>query len=508
MLYDYSYCLNRALWDDYGYTSYDHDVLAFLNHHHKAFLGATETELQSFDQAAQKMAILGAFNVNGTSIEAWTAFLASTMGVITGDTNYAEYSRIQSIDSTSNTEPSNIGLRRLTKTQIRALATAIVAQVKKRGVAGSIGAFVNRQLIKKDQDTDKFGLKGTIQAAIDSTTINDGFGGNTDLVTSACGKNWFDDEAASGPYWAGKPGYLTQADVLQSTSTTLCARGDTFCIYAYGNALDKNGTIEAEVRCEVIVQRMPEFLDPAKPQLGRSYKILAIRWITPSREIAERISEEHVASTWFGITNAISRNNMDPTLAHITYSDRPLWAVSKPGEMLTLATYQFTKNVNATNFYTAANSFASLLNGMYGAQSYWPSIKQDPVIGEFFSKTLSSVEGIKSLFSGGSTSIADVRSTIVEATSIGQALLNSSSIYNNDFNNTINALKAMDSYSQANNVYISSVGDNNNKNKLAPVFNANLNGTALTSVGAKIASLLVTLDSVEEALNAYEQNKP
>ncbi|MDR2807203.1 MAG: hypothetical protein LBB11_03545 [Puniceicoccales bacterium] len=273
MLYDYSYCLNRALWDSYFYSSYDVALQNFLNHHHKAFLGAAETQLTSFKEAAKYMAIHGAFNVNSTSIEAWAIFLGSTLGAITGTETLAEFSRIQSTKATAN-----IGLRQLTKEQIWTLAEKVVEQIKKRGIAGSLGEFVNRKLIKKENDPEGLGIKGALQTAIDSAEINNIWSRTTDVIQSKRKKTWFDDDAASGPFWAGKPGYLTQADILQSTSTTLCARGDTFGIHAYGNALDQNRKIQAEARCNAIVQRLPIVLDPSRPELGRMYKILSIQW--------------------------------------------------------------------------------------------------------------------------------------------------------------------------------------------------------------------------------------
>jgi hypothetical protein len=223
------------------------------------------------------MAIHGAFNVNSTSKDAWVAFLGSTMSNF-GDPTKAEYSRIQ-----AHASPDNViemmGLRQLDQTQVQSLAEKVVEQIKLRGVAGSIGEFVNRKLIAKNNDTHGLGLKGALQTAIDGTTINSGYGGPTAI--SDRNRTWFDDEAASGPFCACKSGYLTQADILQSTATTLCARGDTFCIYTYGNALDASGNIEAETRCEAIVQRLPELVDSSDPELGRRYKILAIKWITP-----------------------------------------------------------------------------------------------------------------------------------------------------------------------------------------------------------------------------------
>jgi hypothetical protein len=273
MLYDYSYCLNRTLWDSYFIASNNiGDGFCLLNPRQKAFTTATQNNILSFHNAAENIAIHGAFNVNSTSLNAWTAFLGSTTGTLTGDETQIEYSRIQTINSTTN-----VGMRQLTHQNIHELARNVVEQIKLRGIAGSIGEFVNRKLITKVADTNKLGLKGAIQAAIDATTQNDNYG--LAHIASQRKKQWFDDEAATGWFWAGKPGYLTQADILQSIATPLCVRGDTFCIYTYGNALDKQGAILAEIRSETIVQRVPELLDPTKKELGRKYKILATKWI-------------------------------------------------------------------------------------------------------------------------------------------------------------------------------------------------------------------------------------
>ncbi|MDR1906756.1 MAG: hypothetical protein LBQ03_00850 [Puniceicoccales bacterium] len=504
MLYDYSYCLNRILWDSYFIASTSSDSnIALLNHRQKAFSWAIDTHILSFQDAAENMAIHGAFNVNSTSKNAWIAFFASTIGNLSSSTTHAEYSRIQSLNETEN-----VGMRQLDQPQIQALAEKIVDQIKKRGVAGSIGEFVNRKLITKSADTHQLGLKGALQAAIDGTTINNTYGG--DVVTSKRNKTWFDDEAASGSFWACKPGYLTQADILQSTGTALCARGDTFSIYAYGNALDVNGAIEVEMRCEAIVQRLPELLDPAKPELGRKYKILAIKWITLPLNDNEK--NKHIANHWLGITNAISRNNIGPVLADVAWdlygqNNSSVWALTNIGEDLTLATYKFLQNLQSIGLTAAASKFAADLNSAYEGQSFFPTIAQNPILGEVFSKTLSGIQQIQDLFSGGSTSIADVRNTIVEAVLKGQSIIASDSTAKKDFDNTIAALHAMDEKTQKDDIYIANQTDNSNKDKLGSTFTDNLNGTAMNSDGAQLASLLTTLDSLEEALNAYQNAK-
>ncbi|UPA28133.1 MAG: hypothetical protein LW808_002390 [Verrucomicrobiota bacterium] len=273
LLYDYSYALNRALWDHYFIASTGLNRPTILvNPRQKAWVGADEEALYSFHDAAKNLVLRGAFNVNNTSAEAWAALLGSTAGAITGDTRYVEYSRIQ-------TSPDPAGLRQLEQQAVWDLAQAVVQQIQRRGVAGSLGEFINRKLVSKEHPDAELGLKGALQAAIDATNTNAEYGGEN--VISQVHSPFFDDEAASGPTWAGAPGFLTQADLLQSIGTVLCARGDTFKIYVYGNTLDDEGQVLAETHCEALVQRFPEWLDADKPELGRRYQVLSMRWHSP-----------------------------------------------------------------------------------------------------------------------------------------------------------------------------------------------------------------------------------
>nr|MDE6575786.1 hypothetical protein [Opitutales bacterium] len=273
LLYDYSYALNRALWDHYFIASTGLNRPTILvNPRQKAWVWADEEALYSCHDAAENLVLQGAFNVNNTSPEAWAALLGSTAGAITGDTRYAEYSRIQ-----TSSQPA--GLRQMGKQAVRDLAQAVVQQIQRRGVAGSLGEFINRKLVSKEHPDAELGLKGALQAAIDATSINAEYGGEN--IISQVHTPFFDDEAASGPTWAGAPGFLTQADLLQSIGTVLCARGDTFKIYVYGNALDDEGQILAEAHCEALVQRLPEWFDEEKTELGRRYQVFSMRWHSP-----------------------------------------------------------------------------------------------------------------------------------------------------------------------------------------------------------------------------------
>ena len=88
----------------------------------------------------------------------------------------------------------------------------------------------------------------------------------------------------------GIPGYLTQADVLQSLAPVITARSDTFTVRGYGEAKDSNGDVVARAWCEAVVQRVPEFVDPTTPAesaiasatlvnqtFGRRFEIVSFR---------------------------------------------------------------------------------------------------------------------------------------------------------------------------------------------------------------------------------------
>ncbi len=73
------------------------------------------------------------------------------------------------------------------------------------------------------------------------------------------------------------------------------ARSDTFTIRGYGEAHDAAGQITASATCEAVVQRLPDWYDPAdlaetapanlvsesNKTLGRRFRLLAFRWLNP-----------------------------------------------------------------------------------------------------------------------------------------------------------------------------------------------------------------------------------
>lgn len=94
----------------------------------------------------------------------------------------------------------------------------------------------------------------------------------------------------------GAPGYMTQGKLLQRLGPILSARSDTFRIRAYGDVRNPiNNRVEARAYAEAIVQRMPEYVDPADAaetpidqlssganrNLGRQFRIIHFQWLDP-----------------------------------------------------------------------------------------------------------------------------------------------------------------------------------------------------------------------------------
>ncbi|GAA5116278.1 hypothetical protein JIN84_19265 [Luteolibacter yonseiensis] len=349
-VYDYSYLANEALWDSFFCSSITdtfqlgstagteaawqgngiatkkvkaETVLAnFLddpeknplrNPRMKFFPGKSEiadlkTDLMRPEgclKIAAHLQVDGAFNINSTSRKAWIAVLsglreaAFTLKNDNGSTSSASglkktgFPRMRYPMGTD----SNLwqGYRSLTDSDIDLLADKIIAQVRLRGPFLSLGEFVNRRV-----DSSNLSYKGALQAAIDSTTINK-------AVTDSCDP--FDPNIypfrpnVSNPnntpnIGVGIPGYLTQADLLQSLAPVITPRSDTFTIRAYGEAKDGTGKVIATARCEAVVQRVAEFVDEINPpetqiadlnttnqNFGRKFKIVSFRYLSDNEVV-------------------------------------------------------------------------------------------------------------------------------------------------------------------------------------------------------------------------------
>ena len=251
---------------------------------------ATMLQPEACTKIAEHIMVDGAFNINSTNVEAWTAVLLGLRGAsfdladgTSASTSDTPFPRFRDPLGTENDNWQ--GFRSLTDDQIEELAENIVEEVRLRGPFLSLGEFINRRV-----EDSELGVKGALQAAIDATAIN-----NIAL------QNPVDDaqyEAKDRPNIAasdtgiGIPGYLTQADLLKSIAPVITARSDTFIIRTYGEARDNNGNVSARSWIEATVQRVPDFTDlndspdtqtealsAVNLEFGRQFRIVSFRYL-------------------------------------------------------------------------------------------------------------------------------------------------------------------------------------------------------------------------------------
>jgi hypothetical protein len=240
---------------------------------------------------AAHLKIDGAFNVNSTSEEAWTALLAglrdSKFEVDDGSApapGESPFPRFRNPRGHSNDLWD--GYRSLKDGDLRKIAKEIVAEVRARGPFLSLGEFVNRQAA-----SGATGLGGPLQAAIDRSGVNAG-----SLQQSINIQKYPVGDNISPPNTGvGTPGYLAQADVLNSIGPRLTVRSDTFILRGYGESKDVNGKVLARAWCEAVVQRTPEWVDPQQApetgigelspvnaRFGRRFEIVSSRNLSPA----------------------------------------------------------------------------------------------------------------------------------------------------------------------------------------------------------------------------------
>lgn len=322
---DHSYLANKALWDDFYFSSITPQLSNQLNASAptktatevandflfnggalpnrrilpysenlttdalNTLTGQVDTYTDGFaDKIASHLMLEGPFNVNSTSVEAWKVFFSSlkgkplahlenqasalttttTAGVPVTPGMLTNGAPINSSDLSSdpNSPPEQWTRgRSLADQEISELATAMVKQVKTRGPFLSLSEFINRRL---DGGNEELALKGALQAALDddSVSINAAFRTaerSFDIggSTETNGMTTAFTKALGGPIAYGSTPYIDQADILQYTGSLLTPRGDTFVIRTYGDSLDKNGNVVARAWCEAIVQRTPNYID-------------------------------------------------------------------------------------------------------------------------------------------------------------------------------------------------------------------------------------------------------
>ena len=275
---------------------------------------------------AASIAVAGAFNINSDSTSAWRTLLSSLrdeavrgwMGANHDSKNKTSFPRAglplggdAEGNSTASIDVKGrirwAGFRSLTDLQIEQLAKAIVAEIRRRGSEDdapslSLAEFVNRRV---GPATATHVLAGLLEEAIRKSGINRKFlddpsdsrpiTGSEPLHAAAL-KGVELNEARLGHTAEGAPPVITQGDLLMPLSSVITARGDTFRIRAYGEARDAAGKATAKAWCEAVVQRGPEYLDPAdeasdgpaelsratNTRFGRRFIITSFRWLNAS----------------------------------------------------------------------------------------------------------------------------------------------------------------------------------------------------------------------------------
>lgn len=280
---------------------------------------------------AQYLMIDGGFNVNSTSVEAWTAVLQglARRQLVTSDGNKLQlvekdktedqvlFSRFML--STTDTSIDTLGgysmmqgstqfrksnammaawgeVRKLDPESIRKLAEEMVKQVRLRGPFLNMSDFINRRLDNAGGET---ALKGALQAAIDATDINKSF--QDVVVKPQTNGNMYKFPAAEeGSMYTAAPGYLIQSDVLMALGNVLTVRDDTFTVRSYGCVRNPQKAILAQAWCEAVVQRTMYYVDAANDPydseflpdgrqgdklsdankvLGRQFRIVSFKWL-------------------------------------------------------------------------------------------------------------------------------------------------------------------------------------------------------------------------------------
>lgn len=350
---DRSYAANHLLWDDYYFSSMAPQTGSFYQRFgtsrplktvvdeffdatralpnpaylpHLAGLpaGAVSDSLvaengvplaDAYLKSASHLMVDGGFNINSTSVPAWTILLASahlkrpvimdsagTGSPTAQSTGNFVVSRFAmpiggSAGQTNTQDHRWRGYRELTAAEIRQLAEAMVRQLKQRGPFRSLGEFVNRRLAASN---DGKALYGALQAALEDPKVDINQDHRNNIITEADikGTSYAFREAALGPRYQGTPAYVSQADILHPIAPIINARSDTFLIRTYGEALSPDGkTVLARAWCEAVVQRQPEYVNPLdKPEtpasaatlqmenrkFGRRFLIKSFRWLAPA----------------------------------------------------------------------------------------------------------------------------------------------------------------------------------------------------------------------------------
>jgi len=271
------------------------------------FSGATPKS-DAYLKVASLLRIHGAFNINSTDSAAWLAMFGSSHGLqvpveaCNGTTRSWESGKNplaallvpkgSAADSDQLTDPSSenqwTGYRDPSDKELQELADAMVEEVRKRGPFLSLADFINRRLVT---DPD-LASRGALQAALDRS-LNKGLESGARACGDAASGVAF-QKADAGSQMTHVPGHVKQGDILTSLGTRFSPRSDTFTIRAYGESRSATGALLASARCEAVIQRDADYIDPADQRLtatanltseankrfGRKFTLLAFRWLS------------------------------------------------------------------------------------------------------------------------------------------------------------------------------------------------------------------------------------
>lgn len=254
-----------------------------------------------YEKSAAYLMIDGPFNINSTSPQAWQSILSGFRGLeIVGVDD--DYSGKETYDAPGSAFVDNFvpsgdekdlytGHRRLSDLELGTFSEQLVEEIRNRGIAKTLGAFVNRDLSGRGDDQKMSRLDEAIRTSglnhSPDTTMDDRYASNhLDRGGHLFGANLIEESAA------GLPGYFKQQDVLRPLSPIMTTRGDTFLLRCYGESIDPTtGATIGKAVCEAIVQRVPDYVDetvdPWAPAIGREnekfgrkLKIIRFRWLS------------------------------------------------------------------------------------------------------------------------------------------------------------------------------------------------------------------------------------
>jgi hypothetical protein len=257
-------------------------------------------DLRSSANSARYLLQSGAFNINSTSPEAWSAVLGSKFTPWKYAANTGSGINLDNVffrlphgaqqlpqpplvnmatpagPARRTQNQSATGGRQLTAQEVTDLAAHIVDQIRARGRPyASLADFVNDGAI-------------TRAIATQGTLIDPATGTVTDinsLIPSFVSANRL-----------YTPGALIQSDVIGAIAPFMTARSDTFVIRAYGDAQNPvTDAVEGRAWCEATVQRIPDLAENAAAPIadviapnaatypyGRKFKIISFRWLSSS----------------------------------------------------------------------------------------------------------------------------------------------------------------------------------------------------------------------------------